>query len=248
MALGLLALPALFFAVACGDTEEVVREIEVVKEVVVEKVITPTPGPRKLAKISYVKAGTEPPTLDPALATDSVSINMVESLFVGLTNYNSETAAIEPDLALRWDVSDDGTVYTFHLRDDVRWSDGTTVTAEDVAYGIIRTLDPATASSYAYVLTVIIKNAEAFNSGDLTDASQVGVKVVDEVTLEVTLEHAAGYFLGIASMWVMYPQPRGAIEAHGDKWTEPENIVTNGAYELVSWVHNASLVTRKNSD
>ncbi|MBI4298660.1 MAG: peptide ABC transporter substrate-binding protein [Chloroflexi bacterium] len=228
-------------------TKEVVKEVpkEVVKEVEKTVVITPTPSP---AKVVYVNAGTEPPTLDPALAEDSVSINMVENLFVGLTNFNPQTSKVEPDLAFRWVVSDDGLTYTFYLRNDAKWSDGKTVTAHDVAYGILRTLDPKTASNYAYVLTAIIKNGEAFNSGKITDPSVVGVKVRADNILEVTLEHPAAYFPGIASMWVMYPQPKWAIEAHGDKWTDPKNIVTNGPYKLLKWVHSNSLVMVKNPD
>ena len=229
--------------------QEVIKEVEVPGEtVIVEVVVIPTPSPRKLARVTYINAGADPPTLDPALATDSVSINMVENLFVGLTNFNPNTSEVEPDLATSWDVSSDGTVYTFHLRDDVRWSDGMPVTAQDVVYGIRRTLDPMTASTYSYVLTTVIKNGEAFNSGDISDASLVGATAIDDYTVRIELEHAAGYFPGIASMWVMYPQPRAAIEAYGDQWTDPENIVTNGPYELLTWVHNANLIMEKNQD
>ena len=226
----------------------VIKEVPVERVVVEERVVVRQVGPPSEAKVVYVNAGAEPPTLDPALATDNVSINIAENLFVGLTNFNVETSKVEPELARRWDVSEDGTVYTFHLRTDMKWSDGRPVTAHDVEYGIIRTLDPETASTNSYVLADVIKNGIGFNSGEITDRSQVGVKAIDDHTLEITLEHPAGYFAGIASMWVAYPQPQWAIEAHQEEWTNPENIVTSGAYDLVSWVHNNSLVIQKNPD
>ncbi|MFQ5873336.1 MAG: ABC transporter substrate-binding protein, partial [Dehalococcoidia bacterium] len=172
--------------------------------------------------------GGEPRSLDPALATDSISIDVAGSLFVGLTEINEVTSAVEPALAEEWEVSRDGTVYTFRLRRDVRWTDGSRVTAQDVAYGILRTLAPETASEYAYVPAAIIKGGGDYNAGDVTNPGIVGVRVVDDFTLEVELEHPAGYFPSIASMWVMWSQPREAIEAHGDQWIEPANIVTNG--------------------
>ncbi|MBI2908042.1 MAG: peptide ABC transporter substrate-binding protein [Chloroflexi bacterium] len=189
--------------------------------------------------------GTEPPTLDPALATDVVSVDMARSLFVGLTDVDDKTSQIIPDLATKWDISPDGKVYTFHLRKDVRWSDGKPVTAGDVEYGIKRTLDPATASEYAHVLN-IIKGAEDFNSGKVKDSATVGVKSKDDYTLEITLREAAVYFPMIASLWVTFPQPREAIEKHKEKWTEPANIVTNGPYLLSAWEHEKSVILKKN--
>ena len=221
--LGFAALVPLLLAAACGGDEEpqtvtvvetVVVERIVEKPVEVERVVVITPEPR-LARVAYLNLGTEPPTLDPALATDSVSINLVENLFVGLTNFNLVTSEVEPELATSWDVSPDGTVYTFHLRDDVKWSDGSPVTAHDAAYGIIRTLDPDTASTYAYILTAVIKNAAAFNSGDITDRELVGVKAIDDYTLQVTLGHAAGYFPG-NSLHVGHVPP--AQIGHGSPW------------------------------
>ncbi len=244
------ALLAVLVGCASDKPAQPVIQTVIVPAETVEKVVvvTPTPGPAPLARVLHLNAGTEPPTLDPALATDSVSYTMIENLFVGLTNFNPETWEVEPDLAESWDVSSDGTVYTFNLRQDAKWTDGKPVTAHDVEYGVLRTLNPDTASGYAFVISSIIKNGDAYNFGEIADASLVGVKAVDDYTLEVTLEHPAAYFPGIASTWVMYPQPQWAIEAHGDKWIEPDNIVTNGPYQLLSWVHGNSLVMTKNPD
>ncbi len=106
-----------------------------------------------------VNLAIDPPTLDPALATDTSSVNTIEQLFIGLVDLDDETFEVKPELATTWTVSADSTVYTFTLRNDVFWSDGNPVTAQDVRYGILRSLDPATGSGYAYTL-YIIRNAD----------------------------------------------------------------------------------------
>jgi oligopeptide transport system substrate-binding protein len=196
----------------------------------------------------------EPPTLDPALATDTTSVFCDKQFFLGLTAFEKDTPKVIPELATEWSVSGDGLVWTFKMRDDVPWvnydpetkevEEVGTVNAHDVVYGIKRTINPETASDYAYVL-YIIKGAEAANTGE-GSMDDVGVRAVDDYTVEITLESAAGYFPSIAGMWVARPQPQAAIEEHGEKWTEPGNIVTNGPYMLESWEHEASMVMVKN--
>ncbi|GBD11739.1 Oligopeptide-binding protein OppA [bacterium HR23] len=205
---------------------------------------TPTPAP-KAPTVLRANLGTEPTTLDPALVKDSPSVDVVRALFVGITNQTEDTGAVIPDLAERWTVSADGTGYTFTLRRDVKWTDGKSVTARDAEYGGLRTLDPKTASEYAYVPAGIIKGGEDFNRGK-ADASQVGIRAVDDWTITYTLNYPAGFFPALASMWVLMPQPRWAIEQHKEKWIEPGNIVTNGPYLLRSWEHEKSLVLEKN--
>ena len=214
-------------------------------------------GPKgpKLAQEINLNLGTEPPTLDPALATDTTSVEVDESLFLGLTDFDDQTMEVIPELATEWTVSDDGLVWTFKMRKDAVWVhyDPATkkftkqrpVTAHDVEYGVKRTLNPETASDYAYVL-YIIKNAEAYNSGEITDPAEVGVKALDDWTVQFTLEQPAGYFAGIAGMWVARPQPKEVIEQFGDKWTEPGNIWSNGAFALDTWEHESRLVLVKN--
>ncbi len=188
----------------------------------------------------------DPLTLDPALATDTTSVTVIEQLFIGLVDLDDDTAEVRPELATSWTVSPDSTVYTFTLRNDVYWTDGRQVTAEDVRYGILRTLDPATQSSYAYPLFVI-KNAEAYNNGSITDPNQVGVTALDTTHLRITLEYPAAYALSIFSMWMARPMPQWAIEAHGvPTWTLPANIVTNGPYRLSEWVHDDHILLEKN--
>ncbi len=214
-------------------------------------------GPKgpKLAQEINLNLGTEPPTLDPALATDTTSVEVDESLFLGLTDFDDETMEVIPELATEWKVSDDGLVWTFTMRKDAVWVhyDPATkkftkkrpVTAHDVEYGVKRTLNPETASEYAYVL-YIIKNAEAYNTGEITDPAEVGVKALDDWTVQFTLEQPAGYFGGIAGMWVARPMPKEPIEQFGEKWTEPGNIWSNGPFALDTWEHENRLVLVKN--
>lgn len=133
---------------------------------------------------------SEPSTLDPNLAEDYYSITPIEQMFLGLTNINNATSEIEPELAESWTVSDDGTVWTFNLRQDVKWSDGNPVTANDIVYSVRRAVMPETASPYAYVL-YSIKNAAAINQTEIPtatyDIESLGVKALDDYTVEFTL-------------------------------------------------------------
>lgn len=200
-------------------------------------------GPRTL----NLNLSQEPPTLDPALATDTTSNSVIEQLFIGLVDLADETAEVQPELATSWTASPDDTIYTFTLRSDVTWSDGNPVTAQDAHYGILRSLDPATGSGYgAFLLGPLIKNAAAYNQGTITDTNQVGVTAVNTTTLRVELEYAAAYALSILSLPCARPMPQWAIEAHGvPTWTEPANIVTNGPYRLTEWIHDDHILLDK---
>jgi oligopeptide transport system substrate-binding protein len=199
--------------------------------------------------------GTEPPTADPGLARDTTSEQVVNLLFLGLTDLNEETMEVVPELATEWSVSGDGLVWTFKLRRDVDWvhHDPETgkvekkgrVTAHDVVYGVKRTINPDTASDYAYV-NYIIKNAEAVNTRQNVDLDSVGVRALDDWTIEFTLEQPAGYFPGIAGLWVNAPLPQPVIEEHGKGWTEPGVLWSNGPYMLDAWEHGTRLVMVKN--
>ena len=192
---------------------------------------------------------SEPSTLDPNLAEDFFSITPIEQMFLGLTNLNNETAEVEPELAESWDVSEDGLVWTFNLRQDAMWSDGKPVTAHDVEYSVKRAIMPETASPYAYVL-YIIKNAAAINQTvvptDTYDIETLGVNAVDDYTVQFTLEAPAAYFESISSMWTLRPVPQWAIEEHGDAWTDPANIVVNGPYMITEWLPGEKLTFVKN--
>jgi oligopeptide transport system substrate-binding protein len=213
------------------------------------------PPEEKLETTVNLNLRTEPPTLDPHLATDTTSLAIIDGLFWGLTDIDEKTLEPVPELATEWHVSDDGLVWTFRMRDDVWWVhyDPQTqetdkkrkVTAHDVEYGTKRTIDPATASNYAYV-NYVIKNALAVNTGESSNLSSVGVKALDDHTVQFTLEQPAGYFPFIAGMWVNYPLPREVIDQFGDEWTEAGNLWSCGPYVLDTWEHESRMVQVKN--
>ena len=195
-------------------------------------------------KAFRVNLGTEPPSLDWSLATDHVSFNVIANLMVGLTEFDKNLKPA-PVIAKSWDMLEGGRKIVFHLRDDVMWSDGKKVRAQDFEYSWKRLLNPKTASEYAYTLFDIL-NAEAYSQGKLTDDSQVGVKALDDSTLEVRLKHPTSYFLSITTFEVTYPQRQDVIEKFGTKWTDPEHIVTNGPFLLTSWKHENEIQLKAN--
>jgi len=170
--------------------------------------------------------------------------NGVAELWAGLMKFNADFQAV-PYVASKVTSNTDGSTWTFTIRKDSKWSDGSPCTARDFEYSWKRQLDPATAAPYASFL-YDIKNGEAFNKKQITDASQVGVRAKDDWTLEVTLEGPRGYFPVLSAYLAALPGHRGSIEKYGDKWTEAGNIVSNGPFVLESWEHNKQMVLKKN--
>ena len=168
----------------------------------------------------------------------------VQTLFAGLMVFNSDFIAV-PWMATKVEANKDGSVWTFTIRKDSRWSDNAPVSARDFEWSWKRQLDPATGAPYASFL-YDIKNGEAFNKKKITDPNEVGVKAKDDWTLEVTLEGPRGYFPVLAAYLAALPAYRPAVEKHGDKWTEAANIVCNGPFTLEAWEHNKQMVLRKN--
>ena len=182
-----------------------------------------------------VNLGTEPPSLDWSLATDHVSFNVISNLMVGLTEFDKDLKPA-PVIAQSWEFQDGGKKIVFRLRNDVEWSDGKKVRAQDFEYSWKRLLNPKTASQYAYIL-FDVANAQDYNEGKVKDASSVGVQAQDDQTLIVTLRHPASYFLALTTFEVTYPQRQDVIEKFDTRWTEPGNIVTNGPFRLQTWRH-----------
>jgi len=168
----------------------------------------------------------------------------IPELWAGLMRFNADFQAV-PYVASKVAPNADGSVWTFTIRKDSRWSDGSPCTARDFEWSWKRQLDPASAAPYASFL-YDIKNGEAFNKKQLTDAAQVGVRAKDEWTLEVTLEGPRGYFPVLSAYLAALPGHRPSVEKHGDKWTEAANIVCNGPFVLEAWEHNKQMVLRKN--
>ncbi len=230
--------------------KEVVKTVVVEKEKVVEVVVTPTPVPptptppkKKLEGLWY-PIGTEPPTLDIQLATDTTSHLIIHQCIDGLFEYRGD-GSIEPRGATGYEVSEDGRVYTIKLREDAVWSDGVPVTAQHYVDGVIRLLKPETAAEYAWLM-YDIEGAEEFNTGEIDDPEMVGIKALDDYTLQVTLKAPAPYFETILPFSTFYPVRLDIIEKYGDKWTEPGNYVSNGAYLLDYWEHEAEVGLVKN--
>ncbi len=192
-------------------------------------------APQSSDKHFRVNLGTEPPSLDWSLATDHVSFNVISNLMVGLTEFDKDLKPA-PVIAKSWDFQDGGKKIVFHLRDDVQWSDGKKVRAQDFEYSWKRLLNPKTASQYAYIL-FDVANAQEYNEGKVKEASSVGVQAPGDQTLIVTLRHPASYFLAITTFEVTYPQRQDIIEKFDTRWTEPGNIVTNGPFRLQTWRH-----------
>ncbi len=189
--------------------------------------------------------GAEPESLDPAIITGQPDGRVVGSLFEGLTRLDPKTADAVPAIAERWDLSPDGTIYTFHLRSNAVWSTGEPITAPDFVYSWQRVLDPNTASDYAGQL-FYIKNGEDFNAGKIKDPAQLGVKALDARTLRVELDSPTPFFLDLCAFRTLAVVPRATIEKHGDRWMKARPLPLSGAYTLDFWRVNDKIRVRKN--
>lgn len=190
--------------------------------------------------------GSEPNTLDSVVGNDSVSAGILTNVIEPLTRLAEKDGqnVREGAGAESWEVSEDGTVWTFKLRDN-KWSDGVPVTANDYAYSIRRMLNPETGSPNAWLLTCV-KNAQAVIDGEM-DVSELGVNVVDDKTLEITLENPTPYFLSLTDTRAMMPQREDIVEQYGESFgAEAENMVYNGPFKVESWMHNSEVVLTKN--
>ncbi len=176
----------------------------------------------------------EPLSLDPHKASGTWENNIIGNMMVGLTTEDSGARAI-PGMAERWDTSPDGLTWTFYLR-HAQWSDGTACNAHDFQFAFRRILDPANEAEYAAVLYAI-KNAEAVNSGRMRP-DQIGVRAIDDLTLEIQLEYPAPYLPQLLKHYTAFPVPKHLVERHGDDWVHPSNIAVNGAFKLVKWWSN----------
>ncbi len=188
--------------------------------------------------------GGDPTSLDPHKLSGDWENRIAGDIFEGLVTEDAGANPV-PGQAESWTVSDDKTVYTFKLRDGISWSDGKPVTASDFLFAFQRLFDPKNAAEYAY-LQFTIKNAAAINEGKITDMAQLGVKAIDDKTLEITLEQPSPYFIGALTHYTGYPLPKHVIDAKGADWVKIENIVTNGAYKPTEWVPGSHVLAVKN--
>jgi oligopeptide transport system substrate-binding protein len=196
--------------------------------------------------------GKEVQDLDPHIVNGVSSFNVLSALFEGLVAEDPHDLHPVPGVAETWEVSSDERVYTFHLRHDARWSNGEPVTARDFLDSYHRILSPALGSDVAYMLYPVA-NAEAFNSGKMTDFSQVGFRILDDWTLEITLAGPTPYFLSLLSHYSWFPvhlatiQKYGPAFERGSRWTRPGRFVGNGPFTLEEWRLNDRIRVQKSA-
>jgi len=202
-------------------------------------------GAEAANQVITVNWGTEPPSLDPGLATDVTSSNILLNIMDPLVKLGDD---LEPvgSAAESFETSDDGKTVTYVLRDGLKWTNGDPVTANDFEYSWKRTISPELGADYAYQFYGIV-GAQEYNSCDPKKdncdalADKVGVNAVDDKTLEVKLTAPQPWFIQQSAHTSFLAVNQKAVEEFGDKWTEPANIVTNGPFKLDSWEHNANI-------
>ncbi len=196
------------------------------------------------AEVVYHRGNTaDPETLDQHKTSTVYESHILRDLYEGLTAFNAKGETV-PGVAESWSISDDGTVYTFKLRDNAKWSNGDPVTAGDFVYSLQRIMNPETGAKYANILYPV-KNAQQVNKGEMKP-EELAVKAVDDLTLEITLESPTPYFLDLLTHQTGLPVHPASVEAHGSDFVKPENIVTNGAYVLQEFVPNSHVKAVKN--
>ena len=209
------------------------------------------------------------PSIDQALVSDFIGIQLADELTVGLLRQNEENGELEPGMAVEWTASEDNLVYTFKLLEGIPWvtyntqtnaveevkdCDGNvrTVTAQDFVYGTERTLRPATASSYAFLVNQAIVGAEDYNLDVTQDFSTVGIKAIDDATIEISFKEDGVFNLNIVSMWMMHAMPSWVIdgdactEGLAERWSETGTYQGYGPFMLKEWTHDSHLILVKN--
>ena len=191
---------------------------------------------------------SEPETIDPSLISSVDGSTYVNHMFENLMKYvptdekadesgNVMMTKVDLGQAASYEVSDDGLVYTFKIREDAKWSDGEPVKAQDWVYSWQRLVDPNTASDYGYFLDGVVVNAAEIQAGE-KDPSELGIKAVDDSTLEITLCQDTPYFIEMCAFASLMPLREDVVSA-GDDWATPEKIVCNGPYKLSEWTHDS---------
>jgi oligopeptide transport system substrate-binding protein len=186
----------------------------------------------------------EPPTMDPEVTSGGSELFIIFNVFDGLVGVNQDTGKVEPHMAEKFEANADASAYTFHLKDGLKWSDGSALNAHDFEWSWKRVLDPNTKSAYVPALYPIKGVVDAVQNGAPIDS--IGVKATDDSTLEVTLEAPTPYFTLLATTWTFYPVPKTVIDKTGEKWTEAENIISTGPYVMKEWKHNESITLAPN--
>ena len=208
--------------------------------------VSALPATAAVQEITYALAN-EPDGIDPGITNNSFASPILNNVFEGLVAYSTEDGSLIPGEAESWTISDDGTVYTFTLRDGLKWSDGSDHTAQDYVYAMKRILDPATGARYVDFLLGYVAGAAEYYEDNSLGFDTVGVKALDDKTLEMTLIAPAPYWLDILTMWTFSPVQEATIAANGDRWTaSADTYVTNGPFMMSEINLGESFVLVKN--
>ncbi len=202
------------------------------------------PAPMAEPVVFKFDNGAEPESLDPAVIEGVPEHNLYMALFEGLVTYDPESLDAIPGTAESWEVSDDSLTWTFHLRKNAVWSDGTKITAQQFVDSWLRFMAPETAAVYAYLPAMVIKGAAEYNAGE-AGPDAVAIRALDDYTFQFDLTGPAPYVLGMLSHYAFAVVPMHAIEKYGDAWTRPENMVSNGPFNLVSWTPQDKIIVEK---
>lgn len=220
-------------------------------------VLTPVSAEEEKFDLHVALGYAEPHSMDPNIATGADQFEILFHMYDGLMKYTASEEAIgtNPDeygfqlecgQAESYEFDEETLTYTFHLRDDIRWSDGEPVKAEDFVYSWQRLLNPDTAASNGTILNEIVVNATEVSSGE-KDPSELGITAVDDKTLTVQLVNNCAYFLDLCTQYNLYPLRQDMVEGN-DTWTEPATHLSNGAYVMKEWVHDSHITLAKNPE
>ncbi len=220
----------------CGGKEQEPQTIDDVKEESKDEAKGEVAGEQEMTFV----LNNEPDTIDPTVTNNSFATPFLVNCFEGLVTYN-EDGEVVPGNAESWEANDDLTVYTFKLRDG-------DLTAKDYVYSALRVLTPATAGQYVNMISDYVVNAEEFYNGEKS-AEEVGIKAVDDTTLEFTLKESCPFFVDLVSMWVYFPVQEATIEKNGDKWTtSADSYIGNGPFKVTEMKEKESFVLEKNEN
>lgn len=193
-----------------------------------------------------VNVGPEPATIDPAKNSAVDGATLINHAFEGLMKLDKDNKIVEGQ-ASKYEVNKDETVYTFTLREGIKWSDGEQVKAEDFVYAWQRLVDPKTGADYNYMIDMV-KNANEIMAGK-KKPKELGIKALDEKTVEVTLTTPTPYFLEVCAFPATFPVRKDIVEANADTWsTDPKTYIGNGPYVLKSWEHQSKMTYVKNEN
>lgn len=238
-----------FLAAGCSSE----KTPETIPETLPEEVQTEDTGEQKdtsaqadAQEMTFV-LGNQQDSIDPGITNNSFASVFLCNCFEGLVTYD-ESGTVVGGAAETWEISEDGTVYTFHLRDGLKWSDGSDLTAKDFVYAAQRVLTPATGGQYVDIVKGYIKNADKFYEGSAS-AEELGIKAVDDQTLEITLNQPTSFFIDLLTMWVFDPVQQATVEANGDKWTtKAETYICNGPFKISEISTGEKIVLEKNEN